>query len=158
VTQGFDFPAFFQATASPLAGYLRRMGASQAIAEDAVQDAFEALVASGGLAWDAARAKAFVYRAATNAYVDGYRRRKREVQWDAMPPASEPEAPPASEDDITASPAWRSLTARQRQLLWLAHAEEFTHKDIARICGIAEGSVRVLLFRAREAFRSFGAS
>ena len=53
MTQRFDFPAFFQATASPLAAYLRRMGATQAVAEDAVQDAFEGLFhdVSPGLAY-----------------------------------------------------------------------------------------------------------
>ena len=85
--------------------------------------------------------------------VDACRRRRREVDWDALPEPSAPESDSPS-DELTAGPAWRALSARQRQLLWLAYAEEFSHEEIAAICGLGAKSVRVLLFRAREAFKS----
>jgi RNA polymerase sigma-70 factor (ECF subfamily) len=153
VSEALDFPAFFRATAGPLAAYVRRLGANAAMAEDVAQDAFQALVASGAMTWEAPRAKAYLFRCATNAWIDACRKHAREVAWDTVPEPADPRTRDAP-DDITASPAWRSLTARQRQLLWLAYAEEFPHREIARICGIAEGSVRVLLSRAREAFRA----
>ena len=40
--------------------------------------------------------------------------------------------------------------ARDRQILWLAHAEGYTHPEIAQITGLASASIRLLLFRARR--------
>lgn len=44
------------------------------------------------------------------------------------------------------------LTPRQRELLWLAYVEMFTHKEIAAILGLAAPSVGPMLSRARERF------
>jgi RNA polymerase sigma-70 factor (ECF subfamily) len=42
------------------------------------------------------------------------------------------------------------MRPRDRQLLWLAHAEGYSHREIAEVTGLAAGSVRLLLFRARR--------
>ena len=42
------------------------------------------------------------------------------------------------------------MRPRDRQLLWLAHAEGYSHREIAEITGLREGSVRLLLYRARR--------
>jgi RNA polymerase sigma-70 factor (ECF subfamily) len=42
------------------------------------------------------------------------------------------------------------MKPRERQLLWLAHAEGYTHREIAQITGLAAASIRILLFRARR--------
>ena len=42
------------------------------------------------------------------------------------------------------------LRPRDRQLLWLAHAEGYSHREIAEITGLGAASVRLLLFRARR--------
>ena len=42
------------------------------------------------------------------------------------------------------------MTERERQLLWLAYAEEFSHREIAQMTDLQEGSIRPLLFRARQ--------
>ena len=46
-------------------------------------------------------------------------------------------------------PAMAQLRPRDRQLLWLAHAEGYSHREIAQITGLASASIRLLLFRAR---------
>ena len=38
---------------------------------------------------------------------------------------------------------------RERALLWLAYVEQAEHREIAGIIGLAQGSVKVLLSRAR---------
>ena len=48
------------------------------------------------------------------------------------------------------SPALAKLRPRDRQLLWLAHAENYSHSEIAQITGLATPSIRLLLFRARR--------
>jgi DNA-directed RNA polymerase specialized sigma24 family protein len=35
-------------------------------------------------------------------------------------------------------------------VLWLAYVEDASHRDIAAAMGVREGSVRVLLFRAKQ--------
>ena len=42
------------------------------------------------------------------------------------------------------------LTQRQRQLLWLAYVEGFSHREIAGQLGLGTDSVRQLLLRARR--------
>ena len=42
------------------------------------------------------------------------------------------------------------MTKRERQLLWLAYAEEFSHREIAQMAALREASIRPLLFRARQ--------
>jgi DNA-directed RNA polymerase specialized sigma24 family protein len=46
------------------------------------------------------------------------------------------------------------MTAREAQLLWLAYAEGFSHREIARMTDLGEKSIRPLLFRAREKLAS----
>jgi RNA polymerase sigma-70 factor (ECF subfamily) len=58
----------------------------------------------------------------------------------------------ASEADSVAqlAPALRQMKPRERQLLWLAHAEGYSHQEIAEVTGLASASIRLLLFRARH--------
>jgi RNA polymerase sigma-70 factor (ECF subfamily) len=42
------------------------------------------------------------------------------------------------------------MRPRDRQLLWLAHAENYSHHEIAQITGLGVPSIRLLLFRARR--------
>jgi RNA polymerase sigma-70 factor (ECF subfamily) len=46
------------------------------------------------------------------------------------------------------------LSAQERAILWLAHVEEMSHKEIGAILGVKEKSVRVMVFRAREKART----
>ena len=41
------------------------------------------------------------------------------------------------------------LKPQQQSLLWLAYVEGFNHREIAESLGLKEGSVRVVLSRAR---------
>src|SRR5260370_24265318 len=47
-------------------------------------------------------------------------------------------------------PAFAKMKPRERQLLWLAYAEGYSHREIAGITGLASASIRLLLFRARR--------
>jgi RNA polymerase sigma-70 factor (ECF subfamily) len=46
--------------------------------------------------------------------------------------------------------ALAKLALRDRQLLWLAHVEGASHREVAAALGLGVASVRVLLFRARR--------
>ena len=47
---------------------------------------------------------------------------------------------------LTLEPAMAKLRPRDRQLLWLAHAENYSHREIADITGLAVTSIRLLFF------------
>ena len=42
------------------------------------------------------------------------------------------------------------MRPRDRQLLWLAYAEGYSHHEIAEVTGLASASIRLLLFRAAQ--------
>jgi RNA polymerase sigma-70 factor (ECF subfamily) len=42
------------------------------------------------------------------------------------------------------------LKPQEQSLLWLAYVEGFDHREIASTLQLKEGSIRVLLFRARK--------
>jgi RNA polymerase sigma-70 factor (ECF subfamily) len=42
------------------------------------------------------------------------------------------------------------MKPRERQMLWLAHAEGYSHREIAQVMGLSTASIRLLLFRARR--------
>ena len=56
-----------------------------------------------------------------------------------------------SPDELIWETADRILTDSQRTVLWLRYAEELSNGEIARVLGRSQISVRVTLFRAREA-------
>jgi RNA polymerase sigma-70 factor (ECF subfamily) len=51
---------------------------------------------------------------------------------------------------VALDPAMAQMRPRDRQLLWLAHAEGYSHREISEITGLATASIRLLLFRARR--------
>ena len=54
------------------------------------------------------------------------------------------------DSQIILDPAMARMRPRDRQLLWLAHAEGYSHREIAEITGLGATSIRLLLFRARR--------
>ncbi|MFT3807779.1 RNA polymerase sigma factor [Arenimonas sp.] len=144
-----DYAAFADAYAShrpAVWAYLRRLGAGPELATDLAQDSFLRWLELPPDHGDIAHPRAWLYTTASRLYVDHRRRLGREVDWESQG------AEPVIEEDREAKipvAVWSVLSARQRQLLWLAYAEGFDHEEIARIAGVAASSVRVLLARAR---------
>ena len=56
----------------------------------------------------------------------------------------------ATDAQILLEPALRQMKPRERQMLWLAHAEGYSHREIAQVMGLDAASIRLLLFRARR--------
>jgi RNA polymerase sigma-70 factor (ECF subfamily) len=54
------------------------------------------------------------------------------------------------DSQVRLDPAMAQLRPRDRQILWLAHAEGYSHREIAEITGLGAASIRLLLFRARR--------
>ena len=145
------FAALYVAQHRPLWAYLVRLGATRAAAEDLAQEAFIRWLNHADPTTAPGQARAFLYTAATRLLIAQWRRERRLVAWDdAVPDLA---VAPAA-DAMLSGGAWAGLTPRERQLLWLAHAEEFSHAEIAEITGLAAASIKVLLSRARARLKA----
>ena len=146
-----DFTALYHRLARPLRAYLRRLAGDAEAADDLLQETFYRFLRAdlpAGL--DDRQTAAFLYRTATRLVQDGWRRAARERRRDGQeaPPAATPARDRTLAHDVER--CLRELKPRERALLWLAHVEGADHREIAAVLGVAEPSVRVLLFRARR--------
>lgn len=155
------FRDFYQATARPLWAYLSR-AASPDLADDLVQEAYYRLLRSDFVPASDAHAKNYLYRIATNLMRDHFRRAGRrtaagEVDADPAPEGSSDREPVAEDTPGREARMRRDvrrflsrLSPKDRRLLWLAHVEGASHREIAEVLEVQESSVRVLVFRARR--------
>ncbi len=149
------FRAFYERTARPLWAYLARSTGDRSLADDLVQEAYYRLLRSGFEGEDDEHRKNYLFRIATNLMRDQYRRaRPEEPVADPEPDAGAAGGVPAGDRQVRLrrdlDRVWPRLDPRDRRLLWLAHVEEASHREIASILEVKEASVRVLVFRARQ--------
>lgn len=153
-----DFDRFYGETAGGLHAYVSRMSGSPVLADDIVQDAYVRFLRASSTPDEERAARAYLFRIARNLFRDHLRRedarerrRGRAVE-DGWPAAGSPDPSPGCGIDVHR--ALRELRPRDREVLWLAHVVEMSHREIAEVIGVAEGSVKVLALRARRRFRS----
>ncbi|HEX6739529.1 MAG TPA: RNA polymerase sigma factor [Vicinamibacteria bacterium] len=129
-------------------------------AEDAVQEAF--LKAYRG--WSAFKGDAapftWLYRIVVNSCMDAGRRRRRQPlePEEAAPPDLRPAAGHDHPLRLALEAAVKKLAPRQRTVFLLTEVEGFTHREVAEILEIAEGTSKNDLFEAKRALRRLLAS
>lgn len=139
-----EFETFYRATADRLRTYLYRVCGDRRLAEDLAQEAYYRFLRSGFSSPDGEECARYLFRIGSNLLNDHWSDRKKA----AAIPANEPAAgSPADNLDIHA--ALNALKRPERQMLWLAYAEGYSHREIAGVLGVQPASVRVLLFRAK---------
>jgi RNA polymerase sigma-70 factor, ECF subfamily len=97
---------------------------------------------------DGAAMKAYLYKTATAAIYDRWRKSRRERLWSLAFRFREEAPPAAGTGDVTR--CFQKLKPRERALLWLAYVEGYAHDEIAGTLDLNEKSIKVLLFRARR--------
>jgi RNA polymerase sigma-70 factor (ECF subfamily) len=146
-----QFAAFYARSARPLWAYLARVSRDPALADDLTQESYVRFLCAtvpddGDLA-----ARRYLFKIATNLLRDHWRK----------PRSSSLEELPEelliarcgtvqAEMQMTLGPAMAQMRPRDRQLLWLAYAEGYSHHEIAQVTGLGSTSIRLLLFRARR--------
>ena len=149
------FAAFYQRSSRPLWAYLARSSADAALADDLMQESYVRFLCAErapALAADGeAAARLYLFRIATNLLRDHWRR-PRAASIEEIPEECFAARSNEAQTDslILLEPALRQMKPRERQLLWLAHAEGYSHREIARVMGLSAASIRLLLFRARR--------
>jgi RNA polymerase sigma-70 factor (ECF subfamily) len=148
-----EFQELYRVHARPLWAYLYRLTGNAADADDLLQEAFCKLLAVPIETRDAGQLRAYLFRAATNAATDLWRRggrgtrRAEPLTDDVGATAGHGEAAALKRDMAR---TFRNLKPQERVLLWLAHVEGSEHREIAAALGLKPASVPVLLFRARR--------
>jgi RNA polymerase sigma-70 factor (ECF subfamily) len=149
------FAGFYGRSARPLWAYLARVSSDPALADDLMQESFvrylcAALPASLAEEGEVA-ARRYLFRIATNLLRDHWRR-PHASSIDDLPEEFFAQTASSAQSDSQAilGPALAQMRPRDRQLLWLAHAEGYSHREIAEVTGLGSASIRLLLFRARR--------
>jgi RNA polymerase sigma-70 factor (ECF subfamily) len=149
------FAGFYERSARPLWAYLARVSADPALADDLMQESYVRYLCAEGaptLARDGeAAARRYLFRIATNLLRDHWRH-PRTASIEEIPEEFFAARGQATQTDaqILLAPALKQMKPRERQMLWLAHAEGYSHREIAKVMGLHAASIRLLLFRARR--------
>ena len=144
------FRAFYDRTVKPLHGYLSRVLQDSTRADDLLQESYLRLMkADLGADADFLHRKNYLFRIATNLMHDHSRAAKHEAELpvDLAEPGRFDHDADLSRD---VQSALGVLSARDRQLLWLAYVERFSHREIAEVTLLKEQSIRPMLLRARH--------
>ncbi|HXR38566.1 MAG TPA: sigma-70 family RNA polymerase sigma factor [Terracidiphilus sp.] len=149
------FAGFYQRSARPLWAYLARVSTDPALADDLMQESFVRFLCASrpelSLAEGEVAARRYLFRIASNLLRDHWRR-PVSASIEELPEEFFAAADRSAQADSQAilGPALAQMRPRDRQILWLAHAEGYSHREIAQITGLASASIRLLLFRARR--------
>jgi RNA polymerase sigma-70 factor (ECF subfamily) len=144
------FATLFALYAPRVKGYLIRLGAGSAAAEDLAQDAMVSVWRRAG-SYDRRKAKAstWVYVIARNSWIDRLRREKVEIAYRAQHPSgetSDDEAPDDAavrkDDEGRIATALATLTEEQRQVVRLSFFEDRPHSEIAERLAVPLGTVK----------------
>jgi RNA polymerase sigma-70 factor (ECF subfamily) len=144
------FAAFYSRSARPLWAYLARVSADPSLADDLMQESFVRFLCAARPDDGEVAARRYLFRIATNLLRDHWRR-PRQASIEQIPEEFFAVSTSAQSDSrVLLGPALAQLRLRDRQLLWLAYAEGYSHREIAEVTGLASASIRLLLFRARR--------
>ena len=145
------FAGFYQRSAPALRAYLVRVSGNHALADDLMQESYLRFLCASRPEGGEVNYRRYLFRIATYLLRDHWRRPRAACIEDV------PEKFLAARDGMsriesqaTLDPAMAQMRPRERQLLWLAHAEGYSHREISEITGLSAGGIRLLLFRARR--------
>lgn len=142
-----SFNALYRETAAPLRAYAARVLGDTNRADDVVQETYLRLLRVPVSFHSRNELRAYVFRIASNLIADHFRRQRHDVPLGDAPEGTVQED---RSSQIDMQRVFSLLRPRDRQLLWLAHVEGADYHELARALGLREGSVRVLLSRARK--------
>ena len=145
------FAGFYQRSAPALRAYLVRVSGNAALADDLLQESYLRFLCASRPEGGEVNYRRYLYRIATNLLRDHWRKPRAACIEDV------PERLLMARDGLsgiesraTLNPALAQMRPRERQLLWLAHAEGYSHREISEITGLNAAGIRLLLFRARR--------
>lgn len=155
-----DFAAFYERHRDPCFRAVLATVADRHLAEELTAEAFARAWAHWRKVARHPAPAAWVVRTALNTHVSWWRRRRREVAWDAADgtAAGAPEPGRADGDataaDLAVRDALRKLPLRQREVVVLRVFLDLDTRGTAAALGLAPGTVQSHLHRAMKALRT----
>ena len=151
------FKGFYKKHSRPLWFYIFKTCRDEQLADDILQEAFFKFLRAEPIKFNEYQQKAYLYKIATNLIIDHLRKVKRTIERESDPePFGEKGFLDGDEDRASLSMdmdnLFKLLKPKERTLLWLAYVEGYSHREISRITGVTEQSVKVKLFRCRKKF------
>jgi RNA polymerase sigma-70 factor (ECF subfamily) len=145
------FAGFYQRSAPALRAYLARVSGNQALADDLVQESYLRFLCASRPEGGEVNYRRYLYRIATNLLRDHWKRPRAACMEDVPERLLvAPDGLSRIDSQAMLDPAMARMRPRERQLLWLAHAEGYSHREISEITGLSAAGIRLLLFRARR--------
>jgi RNA polymerase sigma-70 factor (ECF subfamily) len=145
------FAGFYERSARPLWAYLARVSGDPSLADDLAQESYVRFLCAARQCDGEVAARRYLFRIATNLLKDHWRRAKspsiEEIPEELFAVTADSGQ---FESRALLGPALAAMRPRDRQLLWLAYAEGYSHREIAEVTGLASAGIRLLLFRARR--------
>ena len=159
-----EFDRLFTEYAAPIYNYALRMVGDADRAADIAQDTFIKAYRKLDTLADAASARSWLYRIATNTAIDEMRRRRGTVRMGESDqetgPLEQADGGPGPETQVLAGllderigRALLRLRPNHRQCLVLSDVEDMSAQQIGEVMEMSSGAVRVLLCRARGEMR-----
>ncbi len=149
-----ELEAFYAATYPRVIGMLALLTGSRAEAEELAQDAFVQLIPR----WDRISRyddpRAWVFTTARRMATSRWRRAKVAARALPLLAAQQPREARGPELSVEVADCLRGLSMPHREVLVLHHALGMSVEDIAVELGVAPGTVKSRLSRAREAARA----
>ena len=153
------FRGFYDRTSRMLWVYLQRLTGDGHAADDLLQDCYYRFLRANVQLDSEAHRRHYLFRIATNLARDRFRRKQIEP-----PLVPHDEAAPGAlvtgagsdgsvERRMDLTNALSRLANRERAMLWLAYVHGASHQEIAAVVGVKTGSVKPLLYRARQRLR-----
>lgn len=145
----------YEAHAPRVYSVIRRLAGSDALAEDLSQDAWIRAFRKLHLFHGKSSFGTWMYRLATNTALNRLRRqgRREEVETEGDPRRAPPSVDDAVIDRRVLSEALDALAPGYRQVLVLHDVEGYTHAEIGEKLGVAEGTSKSQLHKARARMR-----
>jgi RNA polymerase sigma-70 factor (ECF subfamily) len=149
-----EFCALYEAHGRRLWAYVVRATRDPTTADDIVQDTFMRVFSAKSMdRADSEHRRHYLYRVATNLI----RRRYRRPVETTLGESSSQSTAISPDDELAVRQALNALSDVERQTLWLGYVEGWSWREVARMLGYREGSVRQLAVRAKRRFReAFG--
>ena len=148
-----SFRSLYDRTARPLWVYLYRRTSDAQMADDLLQETYYRFLRTRAAYESESHRKNYLFRIASNLVNDSYRQHREHVELsDEHAPASHKDADAAgrSQRRTDLARAMDQLKPRQRDALWMAYAEGWSHQEIAQVLGVKVTSIKLILFRARR--------
>ncbi|HVP07817.1 MAG TPA: RNA polymerase sigma factor [Candidatus Acidoferrum sp.] len=147
-----SFRAFYEQTHGALRAYVSRVVGNRAGADDIVQESYVRFLVWARETYNQPQMRAFLFRIASNLINDYGRQIQKEKRDVRVDPESTEAVATEGNSALSGqfARAFEQLSEQQRALLWLAYVEGYQHRQIAGMLNIGQGSVRVLMYRARS--------